>query len=135
MVQATQSHQTSPIQDVRVNIGRKQRNVRGALGIVLLAISAGVIVQIVQEASTFWLPILLLVLLQNGIQLLMEWKMGVCPVNALRGRQSMTGWFSIGKEKVQDQQKVKAARRAALIQLVWSIIMAVIITGAVLLFR
>lgn len=135
MDQSTQTEQRSTVHDLRVNIGRKQRNVRGALGIVVLGISAGIIVQIVQEGSTFWLALLLLVLTQSGIQLLMEWNMGVCPVNALRGRQSMSGWFSIGKEEVPDQQRVKAARRATRKQLVLSILIAILVTGTVLLFQ
>jgi hypothetical protein len=135
MAQSIPSQQPSSVEDIRVNIGQQQRNVRGGMGLVVLGISTVVSVQIVQDGLTLWLGLLLLVLLQNGIMLMMEWNMGVCPVNAMRGRKSMTGWFSIGKKFVKDNRRLKAARKAARKQLVWSTIIAVIGTGIVLLFQ
>lgn len=135
MVESTHSQQSLSAKNLRINIGRKQRLVRGPLGLVVLGITAAVAVQIVQEDLILWWHLLFLVLLQNGLMLIMEWDMGVCPVNAIRGKKSMTGWFSIGKEDVEDSKRLKAARQAARKQWVLSTLTAVVVTAILLLFQ
>lgn len=84
------------------NIGKKQRITRGAMGAALLLAYLYLAIFYVQEFTLLWLAGLF-VLVYNGVFLLFEARTGVCPVNAYREKQSMTGYLSIGKEDLQDK--------------------------------
>ena len=106
------AYQVAPNQPV-INIGKKQRSTRKGLGVVLII--AGLVVGFINGRNAASL-LLIFALLYGGSLCLLEVYFGVCPANALQGKQSMHGYFSAGQEKVEDPLLVRAARKVAVKQ-------------------
>ena len=111
-----------------INIGKKQRSTRKGLGVVLIIV--GLVVGFNDGNAVTGVASLLLIfaLLYAGSLCLLEVYFGVCPANALQGKQSMKGYFSAGQEKVNDPLLVRAARKVALKEGWQALIPAAILT-------
>ena len=103
------AYQVAPNQPV-INIGTKQRSTRKGLGILLIIV--GLVVGFIVGSNAASL-LLIFAAFYVGSLCLFEVYFGVCPANALQGKQSMHGYFSAGQEKVDDPLLVRAARKAA----------------------
>ena len=108
-----------------INIGAKQRSTRKVLGVVL--ISVGLVVGFIGTADRTSL-LLVFVAFYGGSLCLLEVYFGVCPANALQGKQSMHGYFSAGQERVDDPMLVRAARKVAVKEGWLAIIAATLLT-------
>ena len=103
------AYQVAPNSPV-INIGTKQRSTRKGLGILLIIV--GLVVGFIVGSNAASL-LLIFAAFYVGSLCLFEVYFGVCPANALQGKQSMHGYFSAGQEKVDDPLLVRAARKAA----------------------
>ena len=104
------AYQVAPNPPV-INIGTKQRSTRKVLGIVL--ITGGLVLGFVNGTASAASLLLIFAVFYGGSLCLFEVYFGVCPANALQGKQSMHGYFSAGQEKVDDPVLVRAARKVA----------------------
>ena len=104
------AYRVAPLPTV-INIGSKQKSTRKALGIALIIV--GLMVGFIDgDANAASLPIIFAAFYVGSLCLL-EVYFGVCPANAVQGKQSMHGYFSAGQEKVEDRLLVRAAREVA----------------------
>ena len=103
------AYQVAPNSPV-VNIGTKQRSTRKGLGILLIIV--GLVIGFIMGSNAASL-LLVFAAFYLGSLCLLEVYFGVCPANALQGKQSMHGYFSTGQEKVKDPLLVRAARKVA----------------------
>ena len=76
----------------------------------------------------FIILLLVFVAFYGGSLCLLEVYFGVCPANALQGKQSMHGYFSAGQERVDDPMLVRAARKVAVKEGWLAIIAATLLT-------
>lgn len=111
-----------------VNIGINQRQTRGALGLLTLFL-AGLLFFIFSTRAWYWyLAGYLLVF--NGVMLVLEAKNDVCPINAFRKMQSITGYFSLGKESVEDANRATRLKKIAYTETTQSVLVAFFIIAA-----
>lgn len=103
------AYQVAPNPPV-INIGKKQRSTRKGLGVVLIIV--GLVIGLIAGSNAASL-LLVFAAFYAGSLCLLEVYFGVCPANALQGKQSMHGYFSAGQEKVEDPLLVRAAREVA----------------------
>ncbi len=118
------AYQVAPNSPV-VNIGTKQRSTRKGLGILLIVV--GIAVGFIMGSNVASL-LLVFAAFYLGSLCLIEVYFGVCPANALQGKQSMHGYFSTGQEKVEDPLLVRAARKVAVKEGWLAIIPATLLT-------
>ena len=121
------AYQVAPNPPV-INIGKKQRSTRKILGVVLIV--GGLVVGLLDGSAFTGVGSLLTIfaLLFVGSLCLFEVHFGVCPANALQGKQSMHGYFSAGQERVNDPWLVRAARKVAVKEGWLALISATILT-------
>jgi hypothetical protein len=121
------AYQVAPNPPV-INIGKKQRWTRKVLGVALII--GGLVVGLLDGNTAGGIASLLLIfgLFYVGSLCLFEVFFGVCPANALQGKQSMHGYFSAGQEKVNDPFLVRAARKVAVKEGWLALISAAILT-------
>lgn len=94
-----------------VNIGSEQRMTRGTIGVVSL-LGAIAVSLAVTEWVWYWY-LLQFFLVFNGVLTLLEARNGVCPMNAMQNKQSMTGYFSIGQEPLENMELADELRWTA----------------------
>lgn len=119
------AYQVAPNSPV-INIGKKQRSTRKVLGVALIV--GGLALGFLDRTASAASLLLIFAVLYGGSLCLLEVYFGVCPANAVQGKQSMHGYFSAGQEKVDDPVLVRAARKVAIKESWLAVIPAAVLT-------
>ena len=115
-----------------VNIGSQQQITRryfGILTVIVTILLSGL--AIVNDWDLLLSGVIIFLLYLTGILLLLEDKYEVCAVNAMRNMESMTGRFSFGQEKMNEEQSVRV-RKIAFKEVWQSVVLSGVATASVL---
>lgn len=110
-----------------INIGSNQRLTRKWVGVGFVITGLAVGIYMIYIAFPVSWHLVTFGLVYTGILAYLESRDGVCPLNAARGMESMTGYVSFGKDAVLEPEKVSAARQIAMKQLWQSLWLSVLI--------
>lgn len=113
-----------------VNIGRNERELRRLLGIlvIFLTIFAAVALWWL-EAAPAW-SLVLLPFYYQGVQFVLDYSTGTCPLKAELGQEKLDARFSILGTKIQDEGRIKAIRTKSRKALVQALAVAAVLTAA-----
>ena len=117
-----------------VNIGQNQRLTRKVMGLATLLGGFIIGVLITNSQTNPALHLITFILAFLGFITYLEGYYGVCPMNAMRGKQSMEGYFSIGQEDVEDESQIRAAKQVVMQEVWQAVILAVLVTIPFILF-
>ena len=123
------------METIVINIEQKQRSTRQVLGIIFLILAvlwSGIAIlsdwDLILRSSVF-------IFYASGFLLVIEAKNAVCVGNAILNRHGKTGWIGIvGQETIKDKLSSVMIRRIAVKEVLQAVIIAMIVTGIVLIF-
>lgn len=110
-----------------VNIGERERTVRGVLGYAFLAFGAAVTVALVFSDANPWWSLVLLPLFYQGARFRFDKRSGTCPLKAELGQHRLDGVLTILGQRIDDAatvSRIKTISRRGLVEAaVWGVVL------------